>query len=213
MDERDSTSKRRSLAASAREAAQTLLLAALIYLGVQALVPPYAVEGRSMAPNLRDGERLLVSRSVYAHFDANKLWNLLPGVDRTGQSIVYPFHPPERGEIVVFHPPGEAGKPYIKRVIGLAGDEIAFDRGRVVVNGEPLPEPYIDGAITACKGGSNCRLTVPEDTVYLLGDNRRNSTDSRVFGPVPVDAIIGKAWLANWPLDEFGFIPGVEYGD
>jgi signal peptidase I len=205
--------KRRPALRSLREAAETILMAAAIYLGVQLLVPPYAVDGASMAPNLSDGERLLVNRSVYAHFDANRLLNLLPGVDRDGKSVVYPFHAPERGEIVVFHPPGVDGRPYIKRVIGVPGDEVAFAEGTVLVNGRPLPESYIDGQVTFCPGGDTCRLSVPDGTVYVLGDNRRNSTDSRVFGPVPYDAIVGKAWLANWPLDDIGFIPDAEYDE
>jgi signal peptidase I len=195
-----------------REIAETLGLALLIYFGVQFLVPPFAVDGASMAPNLRHGERLLVNRSVYAHFDANALWNLLPGVERDGEALVFPFHAPDRGEIVVFHPPhGDDGKPYIKRVIGLPGEEIGFADGYVTIDGERLGEPYIAGPITECGGAAHCRLTVPEGTVYVLGDNREYSSDSRLFGPVPVDRIIGKAWLANWPLDSFGVIPGVEY--
>ena len=195
-----------------REIVETIGLALVIYLGVHLIVPPYSVDGASMSPNLSDGERLLVNRSIYAHFDANKLLNLLPGVEREGEAIVYPFHAPERGEIVVFTPPGSGdGKPYIKRVIGLPGDEVAFAGGYVTINGTRLDEPYLDGPITDCARTAHCRLTVPPDTVYVLGDNRNFSSDSRSFGPVPTESIIGKAWLANWPLDAFGFIPSVEY--
>lgn len=195
-----------------REVVETLGLALAIYFGVQLLVPPYAVDGASMTPNLRDGERLLVNRPVYAHFDANKVLNLLPGVEREGEAIVFPFHAPERGEIVVFHPPqANGGKPYIKRVVGLPGDEVGFADGYVTINGERLDEPYLTGPITDCARPTHCRVTVPPGTVYVLGDNRANSSDSRFFGPVAVDRIIGKAWIANWPLDAFGVIPGVEY--
>jgi signal peptidase I len=200
------------LSRGARELAETLLLALVIYLGVQTLVPPYAVEGRSMDPTLQDGERLLVNRSVYAHFDANKLWNLLPGEDRAEPAVVYPFHPPERGDIVVFQPPVASDRPYIKRVIGLPGDRVSVAEGRVWINGEPLTEPYLEGARTACDG-RHCDVTVSEGEVYLLGDNRRNSSDSRVFGPVSLDDIVGKAWLANWPPEAFGFIPHVDYDE
>ena len=203
--------KSRSIVRSVRELAETLLLAAAIYLGVQALVPPYAVDGASMDPNLHDGERLLVNRTVYAHFDANRLWNLLPGVDRDGAAVVDPFHPPERGDIVVFEPPARTDRPYIKRVIGLPGEEVAFADGHVLIDGVPLAEPYLDGVATDCGGGRHCRLVVPAGAVYVLGDNRDNSADSRVFGPVAIEAIVGKAWLANWPLEEIGFIPDVDY--
>ncbi len=202
---------RRPVLAKVRDAAQTLLLAGVMYLLVQFLVPPYAVDGASMAPNLSNGERLLVNRSVYAHFDANKIWNILPWVDRGGEAIVYPFHAPERGEIVVFHPPSGGEDPYIKRVIGVPGDEIAFAEGRVLVNGAPLTESYIEGAVTFCAAGPNCEATVPSGAVYVLGDNRRNSSDSRVFGPVSTDALVGKAWISNWPPSDAGFVPDAEY--
>ena len=164
-----------------------------------------------MDPSLHPGERLLVNRPVYLPFDLTRLLNLLPGDDRSGEWVAYPFHAPERGDIVVFHPPSTTGKPYIKRVIGLPGDRISFEDGYVTVNGERLVEPYLRGAITDCERGDHCRLMVPEGTVYVLGDNRDNSSDSRLFGPVAVDEIIGKAWFTNWPLDDFGFIPGAEY--
>jgi signal peptidase I len=194
-----------------REIVQTLLVALGIYLAVQMLIPPYAVDGASMSPNLRDGERLFVNRSLYARFDVNRFLNLLPGEDDPGERIVYPFHDPERGEIVVFYPPGTTGKPYIKRIIGLPGDQIAFEDGFVTLNGERLDETYIAGGITYCEDSPHCRLTVPEGMVYVLGDNRDNSSDSRLFGPVSIDSIIGKAWIANWPLDAIGVIPGVDY--
>lgn len=200
-----------SLVKKAREVAETLVLAGVIYLVVQLIVPPYAVDGASMSPNLSDGERLLVNRSVYAHFDANRWLNMLPGVDRAGEDVVYPFHSPERGEIVVFHPPVGRGEPYIKRVIGLPGDRIEFAAGQVFVNERPLVESYIEGAVTFCGDGPYCRLVVPPGTVYVLGDNRRNSSDSRVFGPVSTDAVVGKAWIANWPPTEIGFIPDADY--
>ena len=209
----DQPRPRRPLRHTLRQAAETLMLATAIYLGVQVVVPPYAVDGASMNPSLRDGERLLVNRSVYAHFDANRLWNLLPGIERSGEAIVYPFHAPERGEIVVFDPPQRRGGPYIKRVIGLPGDQIAFAEGGVWVNGRPLDESYIEAAITECGNGPYCAVTVPTGEVYVLGDNRGNSSDSRVFGPVPMDAIIGKAWIANWPLEKVGFITEPEYGE
>ena len=207
----DEPGKRRAIARNVRELVQTLLLAAVIYLGVQALVPPFAVDGASMDPTLRDGERLLVNRSVYAHFDANKLWNLLPGIEREGEAVVYPFHPPQRGEIVVFEPPVPSDRPYIKRVIGLPGEDVSFVDGRVLIDGQPLAEPYLAGVPTHCTAERHCRLTVPDGSVYVLGDNRDNSADSRLFGPVPLDAILGKAWLANWPPDKIGFIPDAAY--
>ena len=201
----------RTLGRSVRELFETLLLAACIYLGVQLIVPPYAVDGASMDPTLAHGERLLVNRSVYAHFDTNFLWRLLPWVESSGTNVVYPFDQPGRGDIVVFDPPVPSDQPYIKRVIGVAGDTLRFADGYVVVNNQRLREPYQVTAETYCAGAEHCELVVPEGTVYVLGDNRTNSADSRIFGPVRLEAIVGKAWLANWPLDRFGLVPTVSY--
>ena len=205
------TDRPRTIGRTIRTLVETVVLTACIYLVVQIIVPPYAVDGASMDPTLTHGERLLVNRSAYAHFDTNAIWDLVPGIDPAGPNVVYPFSQPVRGDIIVFDPPVPSNQPYIKRVIGLAGDEIAFADGRVLVNGEPLSEPYQAEAQTFCSGVEFCRMVVPEGTVYVLGDNRTKSADSRYFGSVSLDAIVGKAWLANWPLDHFGFIPSVDY--
>src|SRR3712207_1732710 len=142
-----------------REVLQTLLLAVGMYVAVQFFVLPYEVDGASMDPRLHHGDRLLVNRNAYAHFDANDLWNLIPGVERDGEAWVYPFHAPERGDIVVFDPPRTSDKPYIKRVIGLPGERVTFRGGRVYINGDLLDEPYIEGTITSCgRGSENCNL-------------------------------------------------------
>jgi len=174
----------------------------------------FRVDGLSMSPNLANAEMLLVNRNVYFHFDANRWRNLLPGDDREGEDIVYLFHPPERGDIIVFEPPvGGPSKPYIKRVIGVPGDRVTFENGNVYVNAELLPEDYIDDGITDCPSSSrNCDLgVIPEGKIFVLGDNRDNSSDSRSFGVVDVDAIIGKAWITYWPADDIGFVPHEDY--
>ncbi|MDQ3693730.1 MAG: signal peptidase I [Chloroflexota bacterium] len=201
----------RTLGQTVRELVETLLLAAGVYLGVQFIVPPYAVDGASMNPALANGERLLVNRTAYAHVDVNALWSLIPGIEQSEPHVVYPFSRPMRGDIVVFSPPVTSDQPYIKRVIGLAGDSIRFAGGYVYVNDERLDEPYQALPETFCVDAVHCRLVVPENAVYVLGDNRTNSADSRYFGVVSFDAIVGKAWLANWPLDQFGLIPSVAY--
>lgn len=203
--------RRRTLGRTVRELVETFVLAACIYFGVQLVVPPYAVDGASMDPALTDGERLLVNRTAYAHFDANALWSLIPGIERASPDVVYPFDQPRRGDIVVFTPPVASDRPYIKRVIGLPGDTIRFASGYVFVNDERLNEPYQESPETFCTGAEHCRLLVPTNMVYVLGDNRTNSADSRFFGVVALDEIVGKAWLANWPLDQLGFIPAVSY--
>jgi len=215
MDEQVPAPRRRShpIIRSLRDIVETLLLAAILYVGVRSFVVPYQVEGASMTPNLHNQERLLVNRSAYAHFNANAFWNLLPGEDRTGADEVYPFDPPERGDIIVFNPPIDSDKPYIKRIIGLPGDTVSFTAGNVFINGEGLDESYIDGAITDCEG-PHCDVgPIPDGSVYVLGDNRTNSSDSRRFGLVKMDRIIGKVFFANWPLEDIGPVSHADYPD
>jgi signal peptidase I len=181
-----------------REIIETLLLAALIFFLVRLVVLNFRVDGGSMLPNLDNEEMLLVNRNAYQHVDLNG-------------SRYYPFDPPARGDVIVFDPPTNSDKPYIKRIIGLPGDEITFGDGHVFINGQPLEEDYITER-TRCGRSDTCDVVVPPDTVYVLGDNRGNSQDSRVFGTVPVGNIIGKAWLSYWPPDDFGFVPHENYG-
>lgn len=195
------------------EFVRTVMLAALVFVGARLFVLPYQVEGASMSPNLHDRERVLVNRSVYYHFDLNRILNYLPGVEVSGERTVFPFHSPQRGDIVVLNPPIEhRTQPYIKRVIGLPGETVSFRNGYVYINGERLDEPYIGGAITDCDVADGCQDgKVPDGYVFVLGDNRDNSADSRSFGFVPIDDIIGKAWFANWPLDRIGILPHYDY--
>lgn len=201
-------------ARAVREIVETLLLALVIFLAVRLVVLNFRVDGLSMFPNLDDGEMLLVNRNAYARFSFNDVLNVLPGEDRPDGDILFEFDPPERGDIVVFDPPvRNADKPYIKRVIGLPGDRITFRNDTVLVNGEPLAEPYIEDGITSCDGNDRCNATVGEGEVFVLGDNREHSEDSRAFGPVDVDAIVGKAWFGYWPVDDIGLVPHEDYPD
>lgn len=182
-----------------REVVETLLLAALIFFLVRLVVLNFKVDGQSMLPNLENGQMLLVNRNAYQF------------VDWQGNTF-YPFDPPERGDIVVFNPPTESDKPYIKRIIGLPGDEVTFSNGQVFVNGEMLEEDYIDDR-TRCQRNDFCDVVVPEGSIFVLGDHRSNSSDSRVFGAVPIENVIGKAWLSYWPANDIGFVPHEDYQD
>ena len=180
-----------------REIVETLLLAALIFFLVRLVVLNFRVDGESMLPNLHNEEMLLVNRNAYR------------SVEFSGDDY-YPFDPPERGDIVVFDPPNRSDKPYIKRIIGLPGDHVTFGDGKVFINGEPLEEEYITER-TRCGQRDTCDVVVPEGSVFVLGDNRTNSSDSRVFGPVPLENIVGKAWITYWPPSDFGFVPHEAY--
>lgn len=183
-----------------REIVETLLLAALIFFLVRMVVLNFRVDGESMVPNLANEQMLLVNRNAYQFFDV-------------GGSRYYPFDPPERGDIVVFDPPAQedSEKPYIKRIIGLPGDHISFGDGKVYVNGELLEEDYIKDQTNCRARREECDVTVPADHVFVLGDHRSNSSDSRVFGPVPIGNVVGKAWLSYWPIEDIGFVPHESY--
>jgi signal peptidase I len=165
-----------------------------------------------MNPTLANGEYLLVNRATYFHFNLNALRNVLPGPDRRDRDVIYLFGPPERGDIVVFEPPFSSDKPFVKRVIGLPGDTIAIrEDHRVYVNGQVLEEDYIAAPpqnLFPSGGGS---YTVPPGMIFVMGDNRNNSQDSRYFSAVSLDSVIGKAVVSYWPLDGFGFIPHERY--
>jgi signal peptidase I len=194
------------------EIVETLLLAVFIFIAVRSVVLNFRVDGLSMEPSLDSGQMLLVNRQIYVHFDTHELVNWLPFVELDGENIVYPFHPPQRGDIVVLHPPVDNGKPYIKRVIGLPGERLSIHNGAVYINGERLDEGYLNGVATTWSGSiGQEEITIPDGEVFVMGDNRNNSTDSRIFGPIEIDAIIGKAWISYWPGDRLDILSTPDY--
>lgn len=118
------------------------------------------------------------------------------------EKLSYHIHPPERGDIVVVRVP-QFDKYLIKRVIGLPGETLEIKNGIVYIDGRPLKEPYVNGV----PRGDYRATVIPEGYVFVMGDNRNNSNDSRAFGPIPIKNIVGHAWMRYWPLDDFGFMP------
>lgn len=194
-----------------REIIETVVIVVVVYVGLRSFMLPYRVDGSSMTPYLLDGERLFVSRTSYTSVDFKALWNLVPWEDEEGHPDLFPSSEPERGDIIVLTPPVASNEPYIKRVIGLPGERISFAEGLVFVDGQALTEDYIEGAITTCARKQFCSLTVPPGHIFVLGDNRTNSADSRVFGPIPYDHVIGKAIFSNWPVETLGPIDEPTY--
>jgi len=161
-----------------REVLLTVVLALVIFLLLHATVQSFIVVGSSMEPNFQEGERLVTNK------------------------LVYKLHQPERGEVIVFHPPNNQQTDYIKRVIALPGDSVEVKNGVVYVNGTKLDEPYI-------KEPPAYTLTerkILENEYFVLGDNRNSSNDSHNGWTVPRQNIIGKAWLVFWPLKEWGLV-------
>jgi signal peptidase I len=176
------------------EIVETLVLTLLIFWVIQSFVAqPYRVEQQSMETTLEPDQYVLVDKMT-PRWDTYK-----------------------RGDIVVFTPPdtwqsGQVVTPYIKRVIGVGGDNIDIHDGKVYVNDIELVEPYIfkdtDGTPQSTEGDQESNhWTVPNGELFLMGDHRQSSADSRIFGTVAVDKVIGRAWLRYWPLNTLEILP------
>ena len=162
-----------------RDVLETILPAFLIVLVVNLfLAQATRVEGQSMEPNLHNNQRLIIEK------------------------ISCRFHPPRRGDIVVIKMPNRHSDPLIKRVVGLPGETIEIRDGHVYINGRVLQEPYLQ---QLTYGNAGPHVIAPE-YVFVLGDNRGASNDSRSFGEVKLSNIVGHAWFRYWPLDEAGFL-------
>jgi signal peptidase I len=192
-----------------REIAETVLLAALIFLSVRASFQNFRVEGASMSPSLENGEYLIVNKLSYAEIDLS-MFDFLPFYDAGENSVKHLWGGPERGDVIVFKAPTSPNRDFIKRIIGVPGDtvEITPD-SKVIVNGTTLDEPYIAGT-TGCPN-SECKWVIPaqgsqeshercgSDACYfVMGDNRQNSSDSRQDWLVPEENIIGKTLITYW---------------
>jgi len=173
------------------ELIETLLLALIVFVVVQMFIAqPYQVQQESMENTLMPSQYILVDK-------------LTPRFDT--------YH---RGDIVVFNPPTNSkwqadptGTPYVKRIIGVPGDTIDIRNGSVYVNGEKLDEPYVFGHQPTVPEAWKLPLTLGPDEYFVMGDHRQASQDSRAFGPITKDSIIGRAWLRYWPMSDFGILP------
>jgi len=165
-----------------RDLAETLIPAVLFYVLLMVATQQYRIEGESMDPTLLDGQRILVNKFVFTH-------------NGNGGFV---FHGPERGDIIVFDPPVSSPEDFIKRVVGIPGDEIDIRDGAVYVNGERVADDH--GYTTS--GVRGYPLVVPEGEYFVLGDNRPRSNDSRAWGYafVSADKVVGRAWFTYWPL-------------
>lgn len=171
----------------AREILETIVPAILIALLINLfLAQATRVYGQSMEPNLHTDQRLIVEKISY-----NRYLRQYFGVEG-----------PERGDVVVIDLDTQSSELLIKRVIGLPGDVVKIHTGQVLVNDQALEEPYLTGVTTGFYGPT----TVPPLHVFVLGDNRSFSNDSRSFGTVPLKAVVGRAWFSYWPLDQLGFV-------
>lgn len=176
---------------------ETIVIALAIFVVVYLfLIQPHQIRGVSMDNTFHDKEYILTDK------------------------ISYRFSSPERGDIIVFQAPKDREHDFIKRIIGLPGEKVKIQNGNVYIyndkspNGIKLSEPYIADPFTSpgeyAKEGEQINLA--ENEFFVMGDNRPRSSDSRVWGPVRRDEIVGRAWVRYWPLNKIKFIPGLKYG-
>jgi len=168
-----------------------LIIAVFILLGVF-VAQPVVVEGTSMLPQLHDGERLLVNKLVYYKFQSVS-WGHI-----------------ERGDIIVFWYPKDPEKSYVKRVIGLPGEMVEVRDGKIIINNQELNEPYLDSEYNQSLPSYEPKK-VDEHYYFVMGDNRDNSSDSRLWGLVPEKYIYGKAFFRYWNPSNIGFLNHGKY--
>ena len=181
-----------------RELIETVILALLIFLALQFSVQNFRVEGSSMQPTLEEGRYLLVNKIVYFHLSPSGLRTLFASDSETQDRSIFPIRDPKRGDVIIFHFPLDVSRDFVKRVIGLPGDTVAIRQGQVFVNELLLVEPYV----TRPDKTNMSPEKVGPNEYFVLGDNRRASNDSRDWGTVPTDNIIGRAWFSYWPLSQ-----------
>lgn len=171
---------------------ETVVIALAIFVVVYLfLFQPHQVKGSSMYPNFIDGEYILTNK------------------------INYRFSKPQRGDVVVFKSPQNKEIDFIKRIIGLPGDKVRVTGGFIYLNDKKLseatylPSDYVTNPGAFLREGQTA--TVPANSYFVFGDNRNHSSDSREWGFVPFEDIIGKAWFRYWPITHLGFVPHAKY--
>ena len=163
-----------------RELTETIVLSLIIFLLMRQVVQNYRIESHSMEPNFIEGQFILVNK------------------------LAYTLGEPSRGDVLVFNNPNNANEDYIKRIIALPGDTLEIKEQQVFINDEPLDEPFIQNKISP--GFYRGPDIIEPNSLFVMGDNRPNSSDSRAFGQLSQDLVVGKAWLRVWPLDTWGLI-------
>jgi signal peptidase I len=169
-----------------RDTLEIVFLALVLYVVIQYAVQTVHVLGSSMLYTLHDNDLLVASK------------------------VSYKIHPPQRGDIIVFKPPDEASRDFIKRIIALPGERLRIINGVVYINDQVLHEPYLPEKWTYNNNwpASGQDYILPTNMYFVMGDNRNHSSDSRTFGPITLDSILGKAEVRIWPLNEVGFLSG-----
>ena len=164
----------------------SLAIFALVYIF---LFQPHQVDGHSMEPNFHNGEYILTDK------------------------VSYRLHAPKRGDVIVFHSPQDERVDFIKRVIGLPGDQVMVKDGYTYLNNVKLLEPYINDpgkVLPEAFLSEGTPVTVPDGEYFVMGDNRLHSSDSREWGFVTRQEIVGRAFFRYWPIPDIGLVPTAE---
>ncbi len=173
------------------EAIQPVVMAFAIFMMIYLFVAqPHKVDGSSMYPNFHDKEFILTDKITYRRSD------------------------PQRGDVIIFHAPPPFDSDFIKRIIGLPGETVMVKDNHVYVNSKLLPEPYLPSDFVTTEKSflrEGVPYTIPLGYYIVMGDNRSYSSDSREWGPIARSAIVGKAWLRYWPINEIGLIKHQSY--
>lgn len=197
-------SKRSSFGSAAWELVQTVVLAVLLFLLIRNVVQNFRIDGISMEPNFHNGQFLIVNRFAYCpglHLDISPV-NI--HLEKT-----WCLRTPKRGDVIVFEYPNDLSRDFIKRVIGLPGETVEVKDGSVYVNGQLMPEPFGPNPGSSTNGP----VTVGPDELFVMGDNRNNSSDSRSWGQLPLKYVIGKALLSYWPPRYWAVVPHYDLTD
>jgi len=165
-----------------------LAIMVMIYLFIMS---PQEINGQSMDPTFHNGEYILTNK------------------------VEYKIHPPARGDVIIFKSPNNKDVDYIKRIIGLPGDRVRLSQSKFYINDEWLDESaYLDSDVITQDGSflsEDIEITVPDGEYFVCGDNRPHSSDSREFGPIPLEDFIGKAIVRYWPFNRKGLIVNPHY--
>jgi signal peptidase I len=173
-------------------------LAVVLFLLIRNVIQNFRIDGISMEPNFHNGQFLIVNRFAYCpglHLDISPL-NI--HLEKT-----WCVREPKRGDVIVFEYPKDLSRDFIKRVIGLPGDTVEVRGGKIYINGQVMPEPFGPNPGSSTNGP----ITVGADEVFVMGDNRNNSSDSRTWGSLPLKYVIGKALLSYWPPRYWAVVP------
>ena len=170
---------------------ETIVVALSVFVVIYLfIVQPHEVKGSSMEPTFQNNEYIITDK------------------------ISYRFGKPNRGDVVIFKAPVNPDVDYIKRIIGLPGETVMVQSGRIYIDGKMLNEPYLEDLTPIFPGGfikEGVVVSIPENHYFVMGDNRPHSSDSREFGPIEKKLIIGKAVFRYWPINDLGLIPGAHY--